>query len=150
LTSRKPTGAWKEGRAEAHYAVVNVPTRFAQRSSECAPYDRLIAHELEGTRSEGDESSVKSARPFSSPLNPRDAPQEQIRWILSTQILEELRTFPHPGNRRDDIREDLRVKKYRKRGVVVLDVDAEQVYLIGVFYGGQDYETVLQGDTVDW
>ncbi len=62
---------------------------------------------------------------------------------------EELRTFSHRGNRRDDIREGLRVTNYRKRVVIAFDVDAEQVSVIGIFYGGQDYETVLQGDTDD-
>jgi toxin ParE1/3/4 len=62
---------------------------------------------------------------------------------------EELRTFPHRGNRRDDIREGLRVTNYRKRVVIAFDVDAEQVSVIGIFYGGQDYETVLQDDTDD-
>jgi toxin ParE1/3/4 len=62
---------------------------------------------------------------------------------------EELRTFPHRGYRRDDIREGLRVTNYRKRVVIAFDVDAEQVSVIGIFYGGQDYETVLLGDTDD-
>jgi plasmid stabilization system protein ParE len=62
---------------------------------------------------------------------------------------EELRTFPHRGNRRDDIREGLRVTIYRKRVVIAFDVDAEQTSMIGIFYGGQDYETVLQDDTDD-
>jgi plasmid stabilization system protein ParE len=62
---------------------------------------------------------------------------------------EELRTFTHRGNRRDDIREGLRVTNYRKRVVIAFDVDAAQVSVIGIFYGGQHYETVLQGDTDD-
>jgi len=33
--------------------------------------------------------------------------------------------------------------------VTAFDVDAEQVSVIDIFYGGQDYETVLQGDTDD-
>jgi toxin ParE1/3/4 len=31
--------------------------------------------------------------------------------------------------------------------VVALDADAEQVSIIAMFYGGQDYETSLQGDS---
>lgn len=45
--------------------------------------------------------------------------------------------------------EGLRVTNYRKRVVIAFDVDAEQVSVIGIFYGGQDYETVLQGDPDD-
>ncbi len=30
--------------------------------------------------------------------------------------------------------------------MIAFDVDAAQVSIIGVFYGGQDYETILQDD----
>lgn len=60
---------------------------------------------------------------------------------------EESRPFPNRGNRRDDIREGLRVTNYRKKVVIAFDVDAEQVSVIGIFYGGQDYEPVLHDDT---
>jgi toxin ParE1/3/4 len=53
---------------------------------------------------------------------------------------ESLRTFPHRGISRDDIRPGLRITSYRKRVVVAFDVDAERVNIIGVYYGGQDYE----------
>lgn len=33
--------------------------------------------------------------------------------------------------------------------MIAFDVDAEQVSVIGIFYGGQDYERVLQDDTDD-
>jgi toxin ParE1/3/4 len=33
--------------------------------------------------------------------------------------------------------------------VIAFDVDAELVSIIGVFYGGQDYETVLQDEPED-
>lgn len=37
-----------------------------------------------------------------------------------------------------------------KKGVVIaFDVDADRVSIIGVFYGGQDFETVLQSDLDD-
>ncbi|CAB3804475.1 type II toxin-antitoxin system RelE/ParE family toxin [Paraburkholderia fynbosensis] len=72
------------------------------------------------------------------------------RYISSIiTYCEEMRTFPHRGNRRDDIREGLRVTNYRKRVVIAFDVDPEQVSVIGIFYGGQDYETVLLADTDD-
>ena len=34
---------------------------------------------------------------------------------------------------------------YKKRAVIAIDADAEQVSIIAMFYGGQDYETILQG-----
>ena len=45
---------------------------------------------------------------------------------------------------RDDARPGLRITHYRKRAVIAFDVDADLVSIIGVFYGGQDYETILQ------
>jgi toxin ParE1/3/4 len=64
---------------------------------------------------------------------------------------ESLCTFPHRGTMRDDVRPGpgLRITNYKKRVVIAFDVDAEQVSIIGVFYGGQDYETILQDDSED-
>lgn len=45
--------------------------------------------------------------------------------------------------RRDDIRPGLRITNYKKRAVIAFEVDAEVVSVIGVYYGGQDYESVL-------
>lgn len=59
---------------------------------------------------------------------------------------ESLDTFPLRGARRDDIRPGLRVTNFKGRTVIAFDVDAQQVSVIGVFYGGQDYETALQED----
>lgn len=62
---------------------------------------------------------------------------------------ESLRTFPHRGNLRDDVRPGLRITNYKKRVMLAFDVEGEQVSIIGVFYGGQDYETILQDDSED-
>ena len=62
---------------------------------------------------------------------------------------ESLCTFPHRGTMRDDMRPGLRITNYKKRAVIAFDVDAEQVSIIGVFYGGQGYETILQDDFDD-
>lgn len=60
---------------------------------------------------------------------------------------EGLHTFPHRGTRRDDVRPGLRITNYRKRAVIAFALDADQVSIIGVFYGGQDYESILDNDT---
>jgi len=52
--------------------------------------------------------------------------------------------IPHRGNLRDDIRPGLRVTHYRKRTVIAFAVEAKQVYIIGIYYGGQDFESALQ------
>jgi toxin ParE1/3/4 len=62
---------------------------------------------------------------------------------------EALQDFPHRGTRRDDVRPGLRITNYKKRAVIAFEVSAEQVSIIGVFYGGQDYETVFQSDLDD-
>ncbi|HEX3659971.1 MAG TPA: type II toxin-antitoxin system RelE/ParE family toxin [Acidobacteriaceae bacterium] len=60
---------------------------------------------------------------------------------------ESLHTFPARGNRRDDIRPGLRITSYRKRVAIAFNVDDDRVNIIGVFYGGQDYEgALLEGE----
>ena len=54
------------------------------------------------------------------------------------------------GMRRDDIRPGLRITNYKKRAVIAFAVDAEVVSVIGVYYGGQDYESVLRWEQDDY
>jgi plasmid stabilization system protein ParE len=60
---------------------------------------------------------------------------------------ESLRSFPHRGTQRDDVRPGLRISNYKKRTVIAFQVNDEQVSIIGVFYGGKDYETLLHDDS---
>ena len=62
---------------------------------------------------------------------------------------EELSTFPLRGNLRDDIRPGLRITNYRKRTVIAFAVDAKQVSILGIYYGGQDFESALQVELDD-
>jgi len=62
---------------------------------------------------------------------------------------ESLRSFPLRGTTRDDIRPGLRITHYKKRAVIAFDVDAGTISILGVFYGGQDYETLLQDEADD-
>ena len=62
---------------------------------------------------------------------------------------ESLRTFPLRGTMRDDVRPGLRITNYRKRAVIAFDVAGDLVSIIGVFYGGQDYESILHDDADD-
>ena len=57
---------------------------------------------------------------------------------------ESLQTSPLRDTRRDDIRPGLRVTNYKGRTVIAFDVDEELVSIIGVFYGGQNFEAALQ------
>lgn len=58
---------------------------------------------------------------------------------------EGLAVFPHRGQARDDLRPGLRTVSYRKRVVIAFSVEAdtERLTILGVFYGGQDYESSL-------
>ena len=62
---------------------------------------------------------------------------------------ESLTTIPLRGIRRDDIRPGLRVTNYRKRVTIAFEVDDNCVNILGVFYGGQDYEATLLDDEDD-
>lgn len=61
---------------------------------------------------------------------------------------ETLSAFPKRGAMRDDIRPGLRLTNYRGRAVIAFSVDdtSATVSIIGIFYGGQDYERVLALD----
>jgi plasmid stabilization system protein ParE len=57
-----------------------------------------------------------------------------------------LAAFPRVGAKRDDIRPDLRIKTYARRVTIAFSIDAETetVAILGVFYGGQDFELALR------
>ena len=59
---------------------------------------------------------------------------------------ESLSSFPLRGTRRDDVRPGLRITSYRKRVVIAFAVDADQAQIIGIFYGGQNYEAILKDE----
>ncbi|MCZ2135853.1 MAG: type II toxin-antitoxin system RelE/ParE family toxin [Burkholderiales bacterium] len=58
---------------------------------------------------------------------------------------ERITVFPLRGMRRDDLLPGLRITNYRGNAVIAftVDLDAETVSIVGVFYGGQDYEAAL-------
>lgn len=61
---------------------------------------------------------------------------------------EDLATFPNRGVSRDDVRPGLKTTHYRGRTVIAYTVDepAQRVAILGVYYGGQDYESRLSRD----
>lgn len=62
---------------------------------------------------------------------------------------DDLRTFPNRGTCRDDVRPGLRITNYKKRAVIAFAVNADRVSIIGIYYGGQDYEAALHFDLDD-
>ena len=61
----------------------------------------------------------------------------------SEVIRDGLRALMARDRRRDDVRPGLRITNYKKRAVIAFVVEAELVSIVGIYYGGQDYETVL-------
>lgn len=61
---------------------------------------------------------------------------------------EGLALFPLRGVPREDIRPGLRVTHHKGRTLVAyaVDEDTRTVSVLGIFYGGQDYEAALSGD----
>ena len=64
---------------------------------------------------------------------------------------ESLALFPQRGVPREDIRPGLRVTHHKGRTLIAYAVDdcARTVSILGVFYGGQDYEGALSVDGDD-
>lgn len=54
--------------------------------------------------------------------------------------------FPHRGAPRDDIRPGLRTTSFRRRVTIAYATDDQTVTILGIFYGGQDFETILGDD----
>lgn len=61
---------------------------------------------------------------------------------------EGLALFAARGVPRDDIRPGLRVTHHKGRTLIAYAVaeDTRTVSVLGIFYGGQDYEAALSGD----
>jgi plasmid stabilization system protein ParE len=56
----------------------------------------------------------------------------------------QLKTFPLRGSPRDDIRSGIRTISYKKRALIAYTVEDNQVIILGVYYGGQDYESLIR------
>jgi len=57
-----------------------------------------------------------------------------------------LTDYPRTGSPRDDIRPGLRTLAYRRRVTVAFMVEEVTVVVIGFYYGGQDFETMLRDE----
>ena len=57
-----------------------------------------------------------------------------------------LRDFPKRGTPRDDLRIGLRTLAWRRRVTIAFVVEEADVVVVGIFYGGRDFETLLKDD----
>lgn len=48
--------------------------------------------------------------------------------------------LPERGNRRDDVREGLRIQSFEKRISIAFNVEDERVVILGLFYAGRNWE----------
>jgi len=51
--------------------------------------------------------------------------------------------FPFRCISRDDIRQGILITNYKRRTVIAYTVTVDLVSIIGIFYGGQDYESMF-------
>jgi plasmid stabilization system protein ParE len=80
------------------------------------------------------------------------ATSPQIAADYTSRILaycESLATAPYRGQDHADIRPGLRITNYRKRAVIAFVVDGNQVAILGIFYGGRDYQAILGDQGAD-
>ena len=56
---------------------------------------------------------------------------------------EKLCVFPLRGTPRDDIRPGVRTIAFRRRVVIAYLIAGREVVVLGIFYGGQDFETLI-------
>jgi toxin ParE1/3/4 len=56
---------------------------------------------------------------------------------------ESLKTFPIRGMARDDIRPGLRVFGFRRRVSIAFEITDDVVIILGIFYGGQNFEAAF-------
>lgn len=55
-----------------------------------------------------------------------------------------LADFPMVGRVQDDIRPGLRTIGFRRRAVIAFAVTDEVIEILGIYYGGRDYESLLR------
>jgi plasmid stabilization system protein ParE len=76
-----------------------------------------------------------------------DASSEEIAERYITALVRhcyKLETFPKRGTRRDDLRPGIRILGFRRRVSIVFEVSGTAVTILGIFYGGQDFEAMLK------
>lgn len=77
-------------------------------------------------------------------LATKAAPAIAYRYVNAiVDHCERLKIFPLRGVARSDIRDGLRLTHYKGRTVIAYAVMESTISIIGVFHGGQDYESKL-------
>ena len=74
----------------------------------------------------------------------------KVAWAYIEKLkkaCEGLQTAPIRGQKRDDLRKNLRIYPIEKNAVVAFEVDEKSytVTILNIFYGGEDYEAIMGG-----
>jgi toxin ParE1/3/4 len=78
-------------------------------------------------------------------LEQASSPERAGRYVDAVvSRCEGLRQFPLRGARRDDIRPGLRLTHYRGRTAILFRVGSDDIAIIGVFHGGQNYGSTVR------
>ncbi|HEY9133238.1 MAG TPA: type II toxin-antitoxin system RelE/ParE family toxin [Dyella sp.] len=73
------------------------------------------------------------------------SPQVAERYIDGLlAFLDGLDTFPERGHPRDDLVSGLRISGYKKSASIAIVVQKPYVLVVGVFFGGENYESELR------
>ncbi len=74
------------------------------------------------------------------------SPQTALDYTEAIVVTcESLTNFPERGVRRDDVRPGLRTTHHRGRVVIAYAIIDDDVHILGIYYGGQDYESLIRG-----
>ena len=77
----------------------------------------------------------------------QDSPTRAFDFIERIQQrCELLCDSPEQGRARPDLRPNLRVIPYGRSVVIAYQVTGDTIEVLRIFYGGQDYETIMSGD----
>lgn len=76
-------------------------------------------------------------------------PERAERYVSAIlDYCESLADFPLVGAARDDLRPGLRTIGFRSRMVIAFAVQETTVNVLGLYYGGQDHESLLSVDPI--
>ena len=77
----------------------------------------------------------------------QDSPTRAFGFIEKIQLrCDLLREYPEQGRARPDLKPGLRVIPYGRSVVITYRVTGDTIEVLRIFYGGQDYETIMSGD----
>jgi toxin ParE1/3/4 len=77
----------------------------------------------------------------------QDSPARAFSFIERIQKrCDLLRDSPEQGRVRPDLRPGLRIVPYGRSVVIAYEITENTVDVVRIFYGGQDYETIMSGE----